>query len=202
MKDCTICSKIQTIKLTCSILSRERCKNRVLARNKGITQFNECFFHFYRPFFDIGSAQKVIKKPKQAWPQRLQTSHICIFNNDKNQVCTLCTCMFTIHKHSPINHEKWSVLQLSRRRDHLFFLSPNRCHQFNSKIRNTYFASWMIEKWLEKREVKFLLTFSLSFLNYILQHWETGGMAELVTYSRVIVLICLRGCRIQLHHAF
>ena len=53
MKDCTICSKIKTIKLTCSILCRERCKNRVLARNKGITQFNECSFHFYRPFFLI-----------------------------------------------------------------------------------------------------------------------------------------------------
>lgn len=37
-------------------------------------------------------------------------------------------------------------------------------------------AKWLgaIEKWLEKREVKFLLTFSLSFLNYILQHWQAA----------------------------
>ena len=80
--------------------------NRFFARNKGITLFNECSFHFYRPFVDIGSAQKVIKKPKKACPQHPQTSQICIFNDDKNQVCTLCTCTFTIHKHSPINDEK------------------------------------------------------------------------------------------------
>ena len=147
MKDCAICRQIQTIKLTCSILCRKQCMNRVFARNKGITLFNAPFIFIdllltlSQNIKSLGSLNKhdrnVYKRPhKFAYLTGIKSSFACFAR------AFFIVVHFTSVLLSTTRNDLF--LQLSRRRYHMiifFFLSPNCSHQFHSEIINTYFAS-------------------------------------------------------------
>ena len=105
---------------------------------------------------DGDGSENVIWKCNFAFLQNTTTTatktlQICLFDNEKQYFCTLCTCIFhllTFWRRSRSFYDvKWPVLQLCGRRQHMMtkfnfvFLCPKRLFQFNSRTVRTHFSS-------------------------------------------------------------
>ena len=80
-----------------------------------------------------------------------KTSQICIFDNEKQYFCTLCTCIFHL---LTLKTFSFFLRREMTTEFNFVFLCPKRWFQFNSRIVGTHFPS-IFEKWLQKREVTF-----------------------------------------------
>ena len=88
----------------------------------------------------INSTRELIQ-PRRRRQQK--PPQICIFDNEKQYLCTLCTCIFhllTFWRRSRSFYEvKWPVLLLCGRREHMM----TDWFQFNSRMVRTHFLSKM-----------------------------------------------------------